>query len=754
MEIAEFLEQAEKDVDYRGQIVHRESIRARAAVKGRLKKPLHPGLEAHLKELGITSLYNHQTEAINAVRDGKNVILVSGTSSGKSICYNVPVLESLLLNHKNTALYLFPTKALAQDQLRALSEFQLAELRPSTYDGDTLSEDRNWARKNANLILSNPDMLHRGILPHHGRWGSFFLNLKLVVIDEAHILRGIFGANVANVIQRLRRVCHHYGSHPQFVLTSATIGNPKELAENLTGLPVEVVDKDGSPRGEKTFIFWNPPFLDEAKEERKSSNVETTALFIKLVEDGIKTIVFNKSRKGAELVFKYAREGIEKKSLNRIASYRAGYLAKDRREIEQRLFKGDLLGVSSTNALELGIDVGNLDAIVINGFPGTIASAWQQAGRAGRRQSESLAVLVGQSDPLDQYYMDHPRTFFGKSHESALVNQSNPVVLANHLLCAAYEKPLAESDAAFFGSSFLEATEALEGEGKLVKRKDKWYWARKEFPSAQVDIRSSSTETFSIVEAGTGSLLGTADPSTVHLYLHPGAVYLHQGESYLALDLNIGEKVALIEETSVDYYTQPRDQTDIKVLKERSKQRLGGTEVFFGQVRVTTTVTGYQRRRILTGELLETCDLDLPPQIFNTEALWFLVPDKTVAQLKLTPQELAGGIHATEHASIALLPIYTMCDRWDIGGVSTPVHPDTGQATIFIYDGYAGGVGIARRGYELCGELLLATLTAIKDCPCREGCPSCIQSPKCGNFNEPLDKKAAIKILTKLLAPS
>lgn len=752
MRISEFIEQIKTDEFYRGQIVHEEIIPAQHPIAAALKKPLHPVIQERLRDLGIDALYDHQTETINAVRQGKNIILVSGTSSGKSLCYNIPVLESMLESRKNTALYLFPTKALAQDQLRALFEFKVNEAVPATYDGDTPSEERSWVRKNANLILSNPDMLHQGILPRHAQWGNFFLNLRFVIIDEAHTLRGIFGSNVANVIRRLRRICAAYGSDPQFILTSATIGNPQELAENLTGLPFEVVEKDGSPRGEKNFLFWNPPFLDETKERRKSANSETVSLFLQLVRAGIKTLVFSKSRKAAELVYKYSRQEIEKKLARRIAPYRAGYLARDRREIEKRLFTGDLLGVSSTNALELGIDIGNLDAVIINGFPGTVASTWQQAGRAGRRQTESMAVLIGHDDPLDQYYMNHPEVFFGKSHEAALVDGANPVILAKHLVCAAYEKPLTEDDAAFFGESFLAMVEELAADGRLVRRKAKWYWPGRVFPAQQVDIRSSSTETYSIVEAETGALLGTADPSTVYLYLHPGAIYLHQGDSYLVLELNNREKVALVEGVSPDYYTQPLDQTDIEVLKVESKRHLGRTEIYFGQVRVTTTVTGFQKKHILTDSLMEVAELDLPPQVFNTEALWFIIPDVLVRSLRLTPHQLAGGIHAAEHASIALLPVYTMCDRWDIGGVSTPFHSDTGEPTIFIYDGYEGGVGITRKDYQLCEQHLSATLTAIKDCQCQEGCPSCVQSPKCGNFNEPLDKQAAIRILSKILA--
>ncbi|MEW6188739.1 MAG: DEAD/DEAH box helicase [Actinomycetota bacterium] len=753
MDILEFIEALKRDENYRGQIVYLKRIPPRKATFGVLKQSLHEILEESLRKLGIIKLYRHQVQAIDLVRQGKNVTIVTGTASGKSLCYNIPVLEAILKNRRNTALYLFPTKALAQDQLRILRQFKLQGQIPATYDGDTPIDERARIRSNANIVLTNPDMLHYGILPHHRMWANFFLNLKYVVIDEVHALRGVFGSNVANIIRRLRRVCAHYGSKPQFILSSATVANPKELAENLTGVEVEVVDRDCSPCGEKFFLFWNPPYLDQSKERRKSSNSEATYLFVQLAKKAIKNITFSKSRRTAELVFKYARDELKDSPdvLSRTSSYRAGYLAPERRAIEQRLFSGELLGVSSTNALELGIDIGTLDACVINGFPGTIASTWQQAGRAGRKQDASLAILVAQDDPLDQYYMRYPGAFFGRSHEQAIIDFENPYILSKHLLCAAYEIPLSSEDEEYFGKFFLSMVKSLAEEGELLERKSKWFWMKREFPAQFVNIRSASQDTYSIVEMESGTLLGTIDSAMAFIYIHPGAIYLHQGDSYLVVELDLDEKVAFVKPTYGDYYTQPREETTLRVLSEIRRKDFSFTPVSFGEVDVTSHIIAYQKRRIFTGEILGVEELDLPPQRFKTEAFWFTIPNKVADELKLDNPQLAGGIHAIEHASIALLPVYAMCDRWDIGGVSTPLHFHTGMPTIFIYDGFEGGVGIAARGYELCEKLLKATLVSIKECECREGCPSCIQSPKCGNWNEPLDKQAAIKILDKLL---
>lgn len=748
-----FVDSIKSNPTYKGQIVHVERIPPREAISGKPEHPLPSQIKQRLADLGITELYGHQARAIDLVRQGKNVIVVTGTASGKSLCYNVPVLEAILENAKNTALYLFPTKALAQDQLRVLGEFDLAPLVSVTYDGDTPGDERAWIRRNANVVLTNPDMLHYGILPNHRMWGNFLLNLRYVVVDEAHVFRGVFGSNVANLIRRLRRLCKHYRSNPQFTLSSATVANSGEHARRLTGLEVEVVDEDCSPHGEKFFLFWNPPYLDEAKERRRSSNSEAAHLFASLVKSGVRNITFSKSRQTAELVFKYAREELKgsPELLDRMRSYRAGYLAPERREIERGLFGGELLGVSSTNALELGVDIGTLDACVINGYPGTIASTWQQAGRAGRKRGSSLAILLAQDDPLDQYYMKHPEAFYGKSCEEAIVDFENPSIFFQHLTCAACELPLTKEDEEFFGRAYPEMVKSLLSRGELMERKSRWFWVGRRVPAQETNIRSASRDVYSIVELETGALLGTIDSTTTFIYVHPGAIYLHQGDSYLVVDLDLAAKVAFVERACGDYYTQPREETSLVVLGEDLRREIGRTRVCFGRVDVTSHVIAFQRKRIFTGEVLGTEKLDLPPQRFKTEAFWFTIPDDVLSQLAPSERELAGGIHAVEHAAIALLPMYAMCDRWDIGGVSTPFHPHTGFPSIFIYDGFEGGVGIAARGYDLCENLLKETLSHIGDCECKVGCPSCIQSPKCGNWNEPLDKKVAIEILEKIL---
>lgn len=753
MDIADFINDLKQEEDYEGQMVVVKKIARQKAVYGQLARPLPPRLREELSHVRITKLYCHQTEAMKYIDAGKNVVVVTGTASGKSLCYNLPVLESILEDRKNCSLYLFPTKALAQDQLRMLLQFKIRPLKAATYDGDTPDDERYWIRSNANLILSNPDMLHFGILPYHRKWGNFFLNLKFVIIDELHSLRGVFGSNVANVIRRLRRICSFYGSSPQFILASATIANPKELAEKLIGLPVELVDKDGSPHGRKFFVLWNPPYLDPTCEKRKSSNSETTYLLSQLVQFGFKNITFSKSRQTAELVFRYAREELKDQPelAERISSYRAGYLAAERRQIEQRLFSGDLLGVSSTNALELGIDVGSLDACIINGFPGTIASTWQQAGRAGRTLKDSLAILVAQDNPLDQYYMSHPKNFFGKPHEEAIIDFSIPSILEKHLLCTSFELPLDQSVEDLFGEEGLLAVKNLVARGRLAERKGRWYFAEHGFPSESVNIRSASQNTYTIVEVESGAVLGTVDAAMAFIYVHPGAIYLHRGDSYLVLELDIREKVAFVELASRDYYTQPRDNTVIKILKQRRERPLRSIKIHQGSVDVATKVTAFQRKRVFTGEVIGMQELDLPEQQFQTEALWFVLTDDILDNLSLEGKELAGGIHAVEHGAIALLPVYAMCDRWDIGGVSTPFHTQTTLPTIFIYDGYEGGIGIASRGFDLAEQLLVSTLELIRNCGCKDGCPSCVQSPKCGNWNEPLDKKAAVRILEEIL---
>ena len=743
--------------DYRQQIVHTERIRPRIASIGELDKPLHPALRGHLESLGITSLYTHQAMAVNAARCGKNVMVATASASGKTLCYNLPVLEAILKDPSSRALYLFPTKALAQDQLRSLKELGCAELISfggcATFDGDTPQSERAGIKRQAKIVLTNPDMLHVGILPNHKSWSRLLRNLKYVVIDEAHVYRGVFGSHVANVMRRLRRLCASYGSNPQFICCSATIANPKEHVENLVRLPFDIISEDGSPHGGKSFIFWNPPLIDETGTGRHSSNSEGTFLFTELIRSNIRSLVFTRTRRLTELVYIYSREQLGNSLGQLIKPYRAGYLPEDRRQIERELFSGHLLGVVATTALELGIDIGDLEATVLIGYPGSISSTWQQAGRSGRGINDSVSFLIAQDNPLDQYFMHHPESFFGKSFENALINAENTNILKPHLLCAAWEQPLTEGDALFFGAAFDRAASELEGEGKLRKSGGRWYLSpRISHPAQDINIRSSSGKNYAVVDASRGyQLMETVEASVAFFQIHPGAIYLHQGESYLVKELDIENRVAVVEPTDVPYYTQTKELIDIRILKTERERSCLGIEVCLGEVDVTNNVVGFKKKMQFTEEIIGDEPLDLPPLRFLTQSLWFDLPEEAIKEVAEAGLDFAGGLHAVEHAAIAMLPLFALCDRNDIGGVSTPFHTDTGRAQIFIYDAYPGGIGIAAKGFDMMEELWAATLEAIEECPCQEGCPSCIQSPKCGNNNEPLDKKAAIMLLHGLL---
>ncbi|MEW5705662.1 MAG: DEAD/DEAH box helicase [Actinomycetota bacterium] len=752
VDVTSFLDHIRQKPEYRGQIVHQRVLPGKPATFTSPKNRLSEELKGILNQVGISSLYTHQARAIDLVKEGKNVLVTSGTASGKSLCYNLPVIEEILSNRRARALYLFPTKALAQDQMRVLKELDLP-FEVATFDGDTPYDKRRDIRRWTSIVLSNPDMLHVGILPYHKQWGNFLLNLKYVVIDEVHVLRGVFGSNVAQLIRRLRRLCHHYGSHPQFIMASATVRNPKELAEKLTGLDVEVVVDDGSPCGKRTWVFWNPPLVDEALGERKSANWEAAWLLGELSKEHVKAIVFSKSRKVSELVLNYVRRILSDRLdiASQIASYRAGYLPSQRRDIERRLFSGELLGVSATNALELGIDVGSLDASIINGFPGTISSTWQQAGRAGRATEESLAIFVAGSDPIDQYYINNPGYFFGRSFEEAIVDLDNLKILGKHLLCAAYELPLSIDDKFYFGESFSVTLDLLTSAGKLKEHKSKWFLSAPGFPARKVNLRSASESVYDIVEEDSGQLLGTIEQTQAFFEVYPGAIYLHQGDPYLVRLLDFENQIALVVKSKGDYYTEPRKDTWIDVVSEIESRRIGDVKLSFGMVDVITHVMGYRKKRSLTGQIIDVVELEMPPLQFQTEAVWLSLPNDIIDRLNFEKHMLAGGIHAIEHAGIAMLPMFAMCDRWDIGGMSTPYHPYTERATIFIYDGFEGGIGIAKRGFWVAEDHLQRTLEVIEQCSCKDGCPSCIQSPKCGNWNDPLDKKAAVKILKDII---
>ena len=740
-----------------GRLVHRAVVAARDASYGDLARPLHHEVEERLLSRGIERLWAHQTGAIDRLREGKSVVVATGTASGKSLCYQIPIVESAVSGERDTALLVFPTKALAQDQLRSLRSWLVPGLKAVTYDGDTATDDRAWARRNATVVLTNPEMLHVGILPSHKRWATFLMRLRYVVVDELHTLRGIFGSHTAHVLRRLRRVCEHYGSDPSFCFASATIGNPGELAGALCGKDVEEITADGSPRAEKVLACWQRPLLDEVSGARASANVETADLLSRFVRDGHQTLAFTRSRRGAELVAQHTRRALDRTApelVERVAAYRAGYLAKERRELERDLSERRLLGVAATNALELGIDVGGLDAVVLNGFPGTLASMWQQAGRAGRAGRRSAAVLVAGDDQLDQWYVAHPDELTGRTPERAVVNPQNPFVLRAQVGCAAHELPLEPSDERWFGAGLDDAVRDLVHDDLLVPRGGKMYWAGREPPAAKVGLRTGSSVEYRMVDRDDARVIGTVDDARVFSVAHPGAVYLHQGRQYRVESLDTLDHVAVLSAfDDADEYTQPRSESDLVIVDEDRVSAIGPGVVHLGSVEVTSRVAAYQRKQISDNRVIEVCDLDLPPRTLPTRACWYTVPLPSLLGAGLAPAQVLGTVHAAEHGLIGLLPLFTICDRWDVGGLSIAAHPQTGEPTIFVYDGYPGGAGIAELAFEAAERHVRATLDLVESCGCDAGCPSCVQSPKCGNWNEYLDKQGAILLLRLLAGP-
>ena len=737
-------------------LVMQTAQHARAPRMVALPEELHPAVLAALRARGIDALWSHQAEALHAAWAGPTIV-TTGTASGKSLCFNLPTLDVLAQDPKARALYLYPAKALAQDQARAIHALGVDRVRPAIYDGDTPREQRSAIRRRANLVLTNPDMLHLGILPNHRAWGDFLSNLAVVVIDEAHVYRGVFGSHVAGVLRRLRRVADAYGTAPRFLLASATIANPGELAETLTGLDgVTVIDRDGSPGAKRTIAMWNPPVVDEHTAARRSPLAEAADLLAELVCEGARTIVFMKSRKAVELMAKFAQLALEDRGRGelaaRIAPYRAGYTAQQRRELERRLVEGELLGVVSTDALELGIDIGSLDAAICVTFPGTVASLRQMWGRAGRR-GRGLAVYVAGEDALDQFFCRHPDEFLDRPVESAILDPANEQIFAGHLACAAHEGPLEAADAAFLGEGWREAAETLEAMGELRRRPDGSFVPRRpdEFPAAAVSLRSAGRDALPIVEVESGELLGTVDGGRAPTTVHDGAVYLHGGRSYEVARLDLDARRALVRPFAGDWYTQPKRETDTEIERLLDRREVLGVRLSFGTVVVTDQVLAYQRKRLADHEPLDLVALDMPRTSFATQALWYEIgPGVLRADLPL--MHLLGALHAAEHSQIAVLPLLAMCDRWDIGGLSTNLHPQTGGPTIFIYDGHPGGIGIARRGFEAFEALVDDAHRLVSECPCDAGCPSCVQSPKCGNLNEPLAKAGCLELMGRMLA--
>jgi len=731
----------EEEVAYRG------IEPAREAHTEPLPDDLDPRVASALVANGVTVLYRHQAEAWEAARRGENFVVTTGTASGKSLAFNLPVLDAIAREPKTRALYLYPTKALAQDQARALTALRLKGLKPAIYDGDTPSERRWQIRKWSNLILTNPDMLHVGMLPHHDRWGDVLHNLRFVVVDEAHVYRGVFGSHVANVLRRLRRLAKIYEAEPQFLLASATIANAGELAQALTGEPATVVERDTSPKAEREVVIWNPPLLDPELGLRASPLGEAARLLSQLTTRGLRTICFAKSRKAAELIHRFTAERVDAATAKRLAPYRAGYTPEQRREIERRLVEGELLGVTATDALELGIDIGLLDCAISVGFPGTVASLRQQWGRAGRRE-RGLAVLVASEDALDQFFAREPEALLSRRVEAAILDHANPRILDPHVLSAAFEAPLDEGDAETLGQEALERAAALP---ELEHTPAGYVWKGRDYPAARISLRSGDADSFTVVDAETGSLLGLVERERAYSTVHEGAVYLHLGEQYLVEELDLQGRIAVVAPVNVDWYTQVKKETETTIEEAERIERRLGVDLHFGRVSVSEQVIAYARKTVRDGSTIDVVPMLMPETTFETEAVW-LSPEPSHLEVLEQMPRLLGTLHAAEHTLIALLPLWAMCDRWDIGGLSTNIHYQTGRPTIFVYDGHAGGVGITARGFDQFEGWVQDTAHVLERCPCTSGCPSCVQSPKCGNLNEPLDKAGARTLLERMLA--
>jgi DEAD/DEAH box helicase domain-containing protein len=723
---------------------------------------------------GAQRPWAHQIEAASLAFSGRHVVVATGTASGKSLAYHLPVLSTLVADERACALYLSPTKALGADQLRSVSALDIPVVRPASFDGDTPMAERDWVRAHARWVFTNPDMLHRGILAGHARWARYFRQLSYVVVDECHSYRGVFGSHVALLLRRLQRVAWHYGASPVFVLASATTADPAAFAARLTGVDCTAVTEDASPRGSRTVALWEPPLLHELAGEngapvRRSAGAEAGRILAELVVEGARSLAFVRSRRGAELTALGARRILSEVdgSLARtVAAYRSGYLPEERRALEAALLDGRLLGVATTNALELGMDIAGLDAVVLAGYPGTLASFWQQAGRAGRAGDAALVVFVARDDPLDTYLVHHPSAILDRPVEAAVLDPGNPYVLAPQLACAAAELPLTDKElAAFGGDAARGVLNSLVADKLLRRRPSGWYWTSRDRPQYEVDIRGSGGEQIAVVEADSGRMLGTVDPGSASFSVHPGAVYLHQGSSYVVDGLDFESGLALVHAEDPDWNTSPREIVDITVLNTLQRNDYGGVSVCLGEVAVTSQVVGYLRRRP-SGEILDQVTLDLPEQVLKTRAVWYTISaellgepasalDESVRRAPgsagLEPARVPGALHAAEHAAIGLLPLFATCDRWDIGGVSTAWHEDTGEATVFVHDGHPGGAGFADRGFAALFPWLDATREAIVSCECPTGCPSCVQSPKCGNGNDPLDKAGAVVVLETVL---
>lgn len=750
MNVAAFLDELRAAPGYDDQIVAYRRLPGRRARTAELDPPLPDKLAAALAAQGIERLYSHQVAAVQQARARQDQVIVTGTASGKTLCYNLPVLERILAERRARALYLFPLKALAQDQLKKLEAFDLwREVRCATYDGDTPEDQRRVARSVAHIILTNPDMLHVGVLPRHTLWGDFLANLEYIIVDEVHMYRGVFGSHTAHVLRRLLRICEQYGRRPTFICSSATIANPAELVEQLTGRAVSVIDENGAPTGAKHLVVWNPPLQDQVSGLRRSGNIEATILLSELIQRGVRVLGFARARQEAELILRYLRAALEADApalIPRVAAYRAGYLATDRRRIEQQLSAGELLAVVSTVALEAGIDIGGLDATVLIGYPGTVAGYQQQIGRAGRGKRDSLGVLVTRASLIDQYFAHHPETLWSRPTEEARIDPDNVYILGSHLLCAAYEAPLTDSDVDSFGPEAPALLPIFESERFLERRGERWFYRSDEYPAAAVSLRSTGTVHFDLVDQTRAAVIGIEDASRLWEECYPGAIHLHDGEQYRVETVDEAERRILLEPVEVNWFTSPLVQIDVAVDDATESATAGVCGVGFGELTVTKTTTGYRQLHQTSFELLAVHDVVCPPRSMETTGLWLTVPPEVERFIMTHGDQLLAGLHGVEHALTAALPLLAMCDPRDIGGTSVEFHPDLQRPALFIFDQYPGGIGLTERGFERIDELLERAHAVVANCPCETGCPACIQLPWCQRANHPLDK-----LLTQVL---
>ncbi|WP_132992394.1 DEAD/DEAH box helicase [Gordonia zhaorongruii] len=747
-------------------LTHMSVIPTRTAEFGDWPEWVHPQVRDAFVEAGVRQPWSHQVAAAAHAYRGRHVCVCTGTASGKSLAYQLPILTTFANDPNATALYLSPTKALGTDQLRATAQLiagrpAFGHLQPCSYDGDTDSELRQWARMHSRWIFTNPDMLHIGITSSHPKWRQFFARLKYIVVDECHHYRGVFGSHTALVLQRTLRIARRYGANPVVIGASATVSNPAQALSRLIGDDVVAVTDDTSPHGERTVAMWEPGFVEGSADPsgsgassgehsapvRRPAGAEAARLLADFVIEGARTLCFVRSRRGVEVTAVKARELLAASApelVERVAAYRAGYLADDRRKLERALSDGELLGVATTNALELGVDISGLDAVVVTGYPGTVASFWQQAGRAGRRGEGSLVVMVARDDPLDTYLVHHPEALLERPVEATVTDPTNPYVLGPHLLCAATEFPISEDEVSAWQAA--DVVDGLVTEGKLKRRKAGWYPSPGLDPHGDIDIRGGIGGQVLIVDTTTARLLGTIDATRAMTSVFPGAVYLHQGESFVVDELDLDDGMALAHPEEPDWTTTAREVSEVVIERRVEERSFGPLTVGSVDVTVTSQVVGFLRKA-LTGEILDQFPLDMPEQRLGTRAVMYTVDPDAMVESGIAPDKFPGALHAAEHAAIGMLGLVATCDRWDIGGLSTDVHPQTALPTVFVYDGFPGGAGFADRGYEAFGPWITATLEAVSSCGCAHGCPSCVQSPKCGNGNEPLDKEHAVKLL-------